>query len=197
MRIPRLSIALPVLVLTAFLGGCDTYSLHPFYKADENTLEPRLVGTWTVDKTKITIEAKKEGTYEAEVWDMDSHSDARYKVRLIRVGNNLFADSILDEESLDGKKFDLPYGVAPLHFLYKVSVNGDTLRLSLLKHDWLIKQFEGKKISIAHEYMDDSANPRDSSILLTASSADLQKFIQQIGDTSDAFEEPDTMHRQK
>jgi hypothetical protein len=197
MHMPRLSILLAVLALTAFLEGCATYSLHPFYKADENTLEPSLVGTWTVDKTKITIEAKKEGTYEAEGSDMDSHTDFRYKVRLIRVGSNLFADSILEEESINGKNFDLPYGVAPLHFLYKVSLNGDTLRLSLLSHEWLAKQFEAKKISIAHEYMDDNADPRDSSILLTASSADLQKFIQQIADTPDAFEDPDIMHRQK
>jgi hypothetical protein len=198
MRMPRYYIVLPIAVLAAFLSGCATYSLHPFYKPDENTLEPGLVGAWmAVDKTKITIEANKDETYEAEVMDSDSNSCYRYTVRLIRVGNNLFADSILEEESLSGKDFNLPYGVAPLHFLYKVSLNGDTLRMSLLNHDWLVKQFQAKRISVAHEYMDESADPQDSNILLTASSADLQKFIQQIGDNPDAFEEPDTMQRQK
>ncbi len=154
------------------------------------------MGTWTVDKTKITIEAKKEGTYEVETSDMDSHGDVLYKVRLIRVGNNLFADSILEEEPLNGKNFDL-HGVAALRFLYKVSLSGDTLRLSMLSHDWLVKQLEAKKISIAHEYMDDAPDAQDSSILLTASSADLQKLMRLIADTPDAFEEPDIMHRQK
>jgi hypothetical protein len=152
---------------------------------------------WTEDNTKITIEAKKDGTYEAGVADMDSHSAVRYKVRLIRVGKNLFADSIVDVESLNGQNIDLPYRVEALHFLMKLSLNGDTLGMALLNHDWLVKQFDAKKISVAHEYMDENANTRDSSILLTTSPADLQKFIQQIADTPDAFEEPDIMHRQK
>jgi hypothetical protein len=197
MRMPRYCIVLPIAAFAAFLSGCVTYSLHPFYKADENTLEPGLVGTWMVDKTKITVEANKGKTYEAEIADMDSHTDCRYTVRLIRVGNNLFADAIVDVESLNGKNIDLPYGVEALHFLMKLSLNGDTLGMALLNHDWLVKQFDAKKISVAHEYMDENGNPRDSSILLTASSADLQKFIQQIADTPDAFEEPDVMHRQK
>jgi hypothetical protein len=195
MRMPRICIVLPIAALAAFLSSCATYSLHPFYKPDETTLEPGLVGMWTEDDTKITIAAKKEGTYEAEVADMGSHSAVRYKVRLIRVGNKLFADAILEE--LDGRNSDLPYGVEALHFLTKLSLNGDTLGMALLNHDWLIKQFDAKKISVAHEYMDENANPGDSSILLTASPADLQKFIQQIADTPDAFEEPDIMHRQK
>jgi hypothetical protein len=197
MRMPRYCIVLPIVALAAFLSGCATYSLHPFYKPDANTLEPGLVGTWTMDEDKITIQANKEGAYEAELMGSDSNSYYRYRVRLLRVGNNLFADSILDVESLNGKNADLPFGVAALHFLYKVSLNGDTLQMSLLNHDWLVKQFEAKKISIAHEYMDENADPKKSDILFTASSANLQKFIQQIADTPEAFEEPDTMHRQK
>jgi hypothetical protein len=197
MRMPRHCIVLPIAAFAAFLSGCaTTYSLHPFYKADENTLEPGLVGTWMmVDKTKITIEANKWKTYEAEIADMDSHTDCRYTVRLIRVGNDLFADAILDE--LDGKNIDLPYGVEALHFLMKLTLNGDTLGMALLNHDWLVKQVDAKKIAVAHEYMDENGNPRDSSILLTASSADLQKFIQQIADAPEAFGESDIMHRQK
>ena len=197
MRMPRLGIALPFIVLTAFLGGCATYSVHPFYKPDESTLEPGLVGTWRADKAKITIQANKEGTYEVEVADSDSNSDYRYKMRLIRVADKLFADAVFDEESLNDKKIDFPYGIAAFHFLYKVLLNEETLRISLVNHDWLVTQIEAKKISIAREYMDENSSPRDSSILLTASSANLQKFIQQIADTPDAFEEPNIMHRQK
>ena len=197
MRMPRLGIALPFIVLTAFLGGCATYSVHPFYKPDESTLEPGLVGTWRADKAKITIQANKEGTYEVEVADSDSNSDYRYKMRLIRVADKLFADAVFDEESLNDKKIDFPYGIAAFHFLYKVLLNEETLRISLVNHDWLVTQIEAKKISIAREYMDENSSPRDSSILLTASSANLQKFIQQIADTPDAFEEPNKMHRQK
>src|ERR1700691_3122603 len=112
MRMPRLGIALPFIVLTVLLGGCATYSVHAFYKPDESTLEPGLVGTWRADKAKITIQANKEGTYEVEVADSDSNSDYRYKMRLIRVAGKLFADAVFDEDSLNDKKIDFPYGIA-------------------------------------------------------------------------------------
>lgn len=195
MNTPKSCIALSVAALTAFLSGCATYSLHPFYKPGESTLEPGLVGTWTADKAKITIQANKDGTYEAEIADVDAHSNCRYEVRLIRVGNNLFADAILDEH--DAKNIDLPYGAEALHFLTKLSLNGDTLGMALVNHDWLVKQLEAKKISIAHEYIDENADPENSDILFTASSAALQKFVQQVVDSPDAFGEPDILHRQK
>ena len=77
MRVPSLRIALLFIVLTAFLGGCAIYSVHPFYKPDESTLEPGLVGTWMVDKAKITIQANEdeESSYDVKVADSDSNGD--------------------------------------------------------------------------------------------------------------------------
>ena len=81
MRMSRICVALPFIVLTAFLGGCATYSVHPFYKPDEDTLEPGLVGMWAVEDTKITIQANKGGTYEAVFANSSSHGDCPYEVR--------------------------------------------------------------------------------------------------------------------
>jgi hypothetical protein len=197
MRMSRNCVALPFIVLTAFLGGCATYSVHPFYKPDEDTLEPGLVGMWAVEDTKITIQANKGGTYEAVFANSSSHGDCPYEVRLIRVGKNLFADAIFDDASPKGKDIDLPYGAAALHILLRLSLNRDVLSMARLNHDWLVNQLQAKKLTVAHEYMDENEDRSHSNILLTASSADLQKFIQQISDSPDAFEEPVIMQRQK
>lgn len=197
MRASKLCFSLGLAAMIALLDGC-AYSLHPLYNPGENVREPGLVGTWIAEhdknNSKITIQANADGTYEATGTDSDSHVEQRYRVRLVRLGNNLFADAIFDNQSLNGKDFDLPGGVAPLHLFYKISLSGDTLQIGQLNHDWLVQQFDAKKISIAHETMGEKP---DSDILFTASPGELRQFMQQIADTSGAFDEPDIAHRQK
>jgi hypothetical protein len=197
MRASKFCVSLGLAAVIAILNGC-AYSLHPLYNPGENVREPGLVGTWTVEddnnNSKTIIQANADGTYEVTGTDSDSHVEQRYKVRLVRLGDNLFADAIFDNQSLNGKDFDLPGGVAPLHLFYKISLNGDTLQTAQLNHDWLVQQFNAKKISIAHETMGEKP---DSDILFTASPGELQQFIQQIADTPGAFDEPDVAHRQK
>lgn len=198
MRASKFCVSLGLAAVIALLNGC-AYSLHPLYNPGENVREPGLVGTWTADKNdknnnNITIQENADGTYEVTGTDSDSHMEQHYKVRLVRLGNSLFADAIFDNQSLNGKGFDLPGGVAPLHLFYKISLSGDTLQTAQLNHDWLVRQFNAKKISIAHEMMDEKP---DSDILFTASPGELRQFIQQIADTPGAFDEPDIAHRQK
>jgi hypothetical protein len=198
MRASKFCVSLGLAAMIALLDGC-AYSLHPLYNPGENVREPGLVGTWIADKndkdnSKITIQANADGTYEVTGTDSDSHVEQRYKVCLVHLGDNLFADAIFDNQSLNGKAFDLPGGVAPLHLFYKISLSGDTLQTAQLNHDWLVQQFDAKKISIAHEPMGEKP---DSDILFTASPRELQQFIQQIADTPGAFDEPDIAHRQK
>lgn len=198
MRASKLCFWLGFVAMMALLNGC-AYSLHPLYKPGENVREPGLVGTWIADKndknsSNITIQANADGTYELTGTESDFHVEQRYKVRLVRLGDNLFADAIFDNQSLNGENLDLPGGVAALHLFYKISLSGDTLQTAQLNHDWLVQQFNAKKISIAHETMGERP---DSDILFTASPGELRQFIQQIADTPGAFDEPDIAHRQK
>ena len=198
MRASKLCFSLGLAAMMALLNGC-AYSLHPLYNPGESVREPGLIGTWTAEKNEknnsnITIQANADGTYEFTGTDPDSHVEQRYKVRLVRLGDNLFADAIFDNQSLNGENLDLPGGVAALHLFYKISLSGDTLQTAQLNHDWLVQQLDAKKISIAHEMIGEKP---DSDILFTASPGELQRFIQQIADTPGAFDEPDIAHRQK
>ncbi|HVA17245.1 MAG TPA: hypothetical protein VMV59_05985 [Candidatus Dormibacteraeota bacterium] len=197
MRASKLCVFLGLVVTIALLNGC-AYSLQPLYHPDENVREPGLVGTWTTkdgqSDNNITIQANADGTYEVTGTDSGSLVEQRYKVRLVRLGSNLFADAIFDNQSLNDKKLDLPGGVVPLHLFYKISLSGDTLQTAQLNHDWLVRQFDAKKISIAHQSMGDDP---DSDILFTASTGELRRFIQQIADTPGAFHKPDVAYRQK
>lgn len=194
MRASKLCSFLGLAAVIPLLNGC-AYSLHPLYDTRDNVREPSLAGTWLdKDNNKITIQENTDGTYEVTGTNADSHVEQRYKVRLVRLGSNLFADAIFDNQSLNDKDFDLPGGVVPLHLFYKISLTGDTLQTAQLNHDWLVQQFDAKKISIAHEPM---GQKPDSDILFTASPGELQHFVQQIADTPGAFDEPDVARRQK
>jgi len=197
MRASKLCFFLGLAAIIALLNGC-AYSLHPLYNPGENVRDAALVGTWIPeggkDNSATQIQENTDGTYEITGTDPDSPIEQRYKMRLVRLGNNLFADAIFDTQSLNGKDLDLPNGVAPLHLFYKISLSGDTLQFAQLNHDWLVQQFDDKKISIAHEMMDEKPG---SDILFTASPGELQRFIQQIADTPGAFNKPDVADRQK
>jgi hypothetical protein len=194
MRASKFCFSLAIVAMTALLGGC-AYSAHPLYNASDIVREPGLVGVWTdKDNNKRKIKEKSDGSYEISGTDPDSHIESRYQVHLVRIGSDLFADAIFDNQSQNGKDIDLPGGVVPLHLIYKVSLNGDTLQTAGLNHDWLIAQFKAGKLSIAHEMMGDKP---DGDILFTAPPDELRKFIAQIADTPAAFEEPDTLHRVK
>jgi len=198
MRASKLCFFLGFAAMIALLNGC-TYSLHPLYNPGENVREPALVGTWIAKENgesdnNVTIQENTDGTYEVTGTDSNSHVEQRYKVSLVRLGGNLFADAIFDNQSLNGKNLHLPDGVVPLHLFYKVSLSGDTLQTAQLNHDWLVQQFDANKISIAHESM---GNDSDSDILFTASPGELQRFMQQIADTPSAFNKPDVAYRQK
>ena len=194
MRASKLCVFLGLVVTITLLNGC-AYSLHPLYNTSDNVREPGLAGTWLdKDNNKIQVRENADGTYEATGTDSNSHVEQHYKVSLVRLGGNLFADAIFDNQSLNGKNLHLPDGVVPLHLFYKVSLSGDTLQTAQLNHDWLVQQFDAKKISIAHESMGDDS---DSDILFTASPGELQRFMQQIADTPGAFNKPDVAYRQK
>ena len=98
--------------MIALLDGC-AYSLHPLYNPGENVREPGLVGTWTADKNEknnsnITIQANADGTYEVTGTDSDSHVEQRYKVRLVHLGDNLFADAIFDNQIFEWQSLRSP-----------------------------------------------------------------------------------------
>lgn len=220
MKIPPFELICTLLIAASLpsLGGC-AYSLHPLYTCESSIVPPPsgnrpprephspcksisvpgLVGKWvSTDKDEsggpFTIQANQDGTYELTGEDADTHIVEESTIHLVRLQKNLFADLRFDSESLNGKDIELPAAVLPMHMILRVSLNGDTLELAVLSHDWLEKQFALKKISIAHLYVD-----RDgwSDILLTAPTADLREFVKQIADDPSAFDEPPVFHRAK
>jgi len=82
--------------------------------------------------------------------------------------------------------------VLPIHFIGRVWVEGDTLRLGLLNYDWLRQMTSRGKTKLPFI---ESHEDNDSLLLLTAESNKLAEFVRQYAEDPDAFSTVLTFHR--
>lgn len=76
----------------------------------------------------------------------------------------------------------------PAHTFARVWIEGDVLRIAPMNPQWLEELISEKKARIAHERIEDT-------IVLTASTKKLQRFILQYAEDEDAFVEPEEYSR--
>jgi hypothetical protein len=177
------------------LPACWTYSLHPIVEENDPHLiyDPALEGTWQVgngqdDPTLIITGDAKSLTYSvrltktSETIVNDDAPDVRFDAKMVQLGANRFLDA-LPQGDAQG------LGSLPAHNILKVTLNHDSLALSLPSEDWLCHA--------AHLKLGECTN---GDYLLTATTDILQSFLQKHGSDNDLFPKPsdgDLFHRLK
>ena len=165
--------------LILLMVGCIP-SLRPLYTEKDLVFEPALVGTWTAEDGK-------------EVWTFEKSSDNGYRLiyssngkaanfdaRLLRLGKTQFLD-LFPEKMETGNDFSRAHFI-PTHTFYRATIEGSFLRLWTLDPDKLKKKLDAGTLKLAHETSDDG-------LLLTASTEELQRFMLNVLDDADAFNE--------
>ncbi len=164
--------------------GCPIRSLSPLFTEKEITFNPDLVGSWKNVKEGDITTFRKSGEKEYMALALDKNGDtAKYSIQLGKVGNFWFMDSYSANKTED-------YQMLPTHMIWRVWIEGDTLRLASLEGDWLKQMIESKKVHIQHARSNDD-------IVLTASSGDLQKLVLRYAGDEKAFPHPDVCVRVK
>jgi len=102
--------------------ACLVVSLHPVYDPETIGFDAALVGTWASDEDTATVTFDRGEWRSYHVTIADGSKTSRFSARLTRVGDL----QLLDVEPLDGT--DIPDLVIPVHIIYKVAVETDTLR---------------------------------------------------------------------
>jgi hypothetical protein len=182
-------------VWACLLASC-VYSVHPLDQGKPSVVASNLAGTWTAKDEDgklelMTIEEPAPGEYEATFTSPDSGRRFRYKVRLARLGELVFADVQLMGEVKGESVEELPVGAAALHMFFKVSLTGDQFGISLIDPQWLKEQFDAHKLSLAHEEFG------DSTIILTAQSPQLRTLLLEVGANPKAFPDNALFTRKK
>lgn len=157
--------------------GC-VYSVHPLFQDDELQFRSELVGTWQVDDETIW-KFKPDGD-QYEVIHIDKEDTTYLEGRLGQLGDHYYMDFFIgdDLELSDMEIFHL----FPTHTFAKITFGGDEVIMEWFTSQWLEDLIKDKRIRIKHELANDS-------VLLTASTAELQKFIQKYSDEPKAFDD--------
>jgi hypothetical protein len=108
----------------------------------------------------------------------------------VQLGGFLFLDTQVEGPEMINNDFYRMHFI-PGHIFSRVRLEGDNLSLAMLDPDSLKKMIEEKKADIGHELFGDDG------IVLTAPTAELQKFMLKCAGDTEAFGEPMKLKRQK
>lgn len=175
------------------ITGCVVTSVYPYYTPKDVTFDPTLIGVWVNadksgdDDATWTFGSNAPQTYKLVIADKDKKSE--FDVRLFKLGGQLFMDCLPRERH--------DYSI-PAHILLRVSSIQPTLQMQPLNHKWLEEWVEENPKAIRHIVIpkSDDKQSNDMDLVLTANTAELQKFILKHLKTKEAWHDPMVMKRQ-
>jgi hypothetical protein len=183
-----LTIAVCAVLLTACIP-----SVHPFYTDKDLVFDARLLGEWQ----------KKGATGPLGVWKFEQAADKVYKLTvtekegkqgqfvacLLKLDDHYFLDIIpTDCGHVDTQAELLTASVFPGHLLLRVPQLAPELKLAFFDFGWLTKCLEANPDALAH-------HNEGKRTILTASTADLQRFVLGHIGEGQLFSSPEEMAR--
>ena len=172
-------------------------SLHPFYTEKDLVYKPELIGKWTgKDSASWEIRQHKafaglfkdeKPTQSYDIICTDNKGTSKFLAHLFSVGGQLYLDFYLPD--IEGPDLAVMH-LIPAHTLARVELANNQITINWYNEEWLVKLFSENRIRIAHEripYDLDKNDPDHFQVVLTAPTADLQKFIIKYGNDPAAF----------
>jgi len=203
----KVPIILAFTFLVIFLSSC-LRTLHPIFTIKDIVYEPKLLGTWKSENqgtkgfvTITTLAADnsielpekistiRQKGYLISYQDGDGNATEQYIAFLARIGKHLYFDYFPAEkkDNKTGDKFFTSHFVK-MHTSYRVTISEDgSFELSQLDELHLTKLINEKKIRINHE------KDANGSIVITASTDELQQYIIKYGDEPGAYRSEKTV----
>jgi hypothetical protein len=184
---------LPLLVMAALLpAGCKEFrSINPIADPAEQLEDPGITGDWVsvpvedFDRTIIRITAVPRTNGEYRATFIDSVGNATHaRVRPTMIGGHLVLDVWPEAAAGDA---DNPL---PLHTPYFVQrFDPDTLVIATLGSPQSLLSGGVWGSGLPHLWMPDSPflGKPDSTAIVTASTADIRRFLEQVQALSDVF----------
>ena len=189
---------LAVLLLATWLPTGCVFSINPLYTEKDLVFMPELIGKWQNAKDRgsaMTFTKSDENVYTVAV--TDDGKELRFDGRLFKVGNLLMLD-LYPEKDLDTINDDQ---LLPLHCFGKIEVESGTLRMVPWNYDYLDELLVQRKLRIAHTRLKDAMHgPFGTSfdeIVLTGTTAELQKRLREIENDPRAFSKDEAVEYQR
>jgi hypothetical protein len=192
MRKTTTTLALGIVLL---IPGCFPISLHPLYTDSDLVFDAGLVNAWRGQDETWNFSKAGDKEYRLLYTDKEGKT-GHFEVRQLRLGGTKFLDFFPTEKGGAATSMceTVQYHLIPTHSFAKVSRTDTNLALSFLSLDWLGKLLEKDPQAIRHERI---GTANDQTILLTAPTGELQKFVLKYLEDKDAFLQPINLKRQQ
>jgi len=173
---------------TAVLLAACVPSVHPFYTEKDVVYDARLLGGWQSkgkeeDQQTWKFERSGEKAYKLLVTEK-GNKHGEFDAHLFKLKDQLFLDLMPAKcEFAEGQADLVAASIFPGHLLMRVARVEPALQLALMDYDWLAKYLKDNPGSLAHQ-------EEQERLLLTASTRELQGFVQQHLGPGELFQAP-------
>ena len=190
-----------ILLLSALASGaCSVPFLRPLHRPETVIKDDRVVGTWSSEgEMRVrAVVAKTDGAAYAatlDVWYEKEHkATLTADLWLVRLGAATFADLLLDKKTRDRLVQSHGLLIVPMHQIFRLELDGDTLEVRSLDVDWLEKALRGGVVSLPHTFQptEDGEIP-----VVTAATDEIERFFRENVDRAEAFDDATIFTRVK
>lgn len=184
---------LAALTLSFLLTSCVP-SLNPLYTPETLVFREDLLGVWKEkpqDKESWNFTKADEKSYNVTIIEANGGEISKLEGRLVKLEDSLFLDLSPSDDGLKDKDLGAFYlaSLIPGHLILKVKI-GAKLELQTLDPDNLQKHLAASPNSLAHIFV------QKDRLVITASTADLQKFVKKHANNSEFWSETSPYKKQ-
>ena len=179
------------------LAGCDLTTLHPIFTPSDLVLENRILGKWQNSDHRFQLEpatqiqaddlpaSLKNFRNKFYLFTKDERKSMAF---LVKIGKHYFLDLYPIEGNAE-RSIDPFYWQhkIKMHTIYRLDIlNPSSLRMQGLEDSYVKDMITNKQIKISYTMVRNSDSDEES-ILLTASTKELQQFLLKYGSDSKAY----------
>ena len=152
------------------LQACFVTSVYPLYTETDTTFDRNLLGTWKVEDGdgQVTF-LRNENDYRI-VYVADGVAKA-YDAKLVEIVKTRY----LDVTPTSGEAKQVESHFRPSHSIWKLTLEGNTLKLHSMDEDLLKQLLADRSSEIAGKVI-------ENDVLLTSPTNELQEFVRANGD---------------
>jgi hypothetical protein len=184
--------AWPILGVAFVTVGCfsNLVSLAPLSSKGQEVALPGIVGEWVDEGEKPTVLRFEgdDGAYRMFVAEDGKEGRGSFEVTFTTIGDALYWDLLAERPDTEDQDSLWEAHRLPVHGFARVALDGDRLELAFLDPDWV-------KSAVKDGRSDVALTESDDSLVLTGSTDELRRFIEDCAREEGAFGEPTVFTR--
>ena len=183
-------VLLTALVLV-LLNGCVVKSLHRFYQEKDVVYKESLLGSWLdEDSTRWEIHPfvfskgfmkgdSTDNSYLVELYEKDK-APQKFNAHLFTLNGRMYFDFIPLREDRYDDFLDIHLVATHSLALIDFGSHGE-ITIGWFNNEWLEDLFKENRVKISHEVIEGQTPDDNPEYILTASTEELQKFVEKYG----------------